>query len=165
MQVHEDKLGNQCELALYDASRNIARIMNRVERIAEACWNDIQAHCSASGSVGRCVIDKRASLSPTCQAAVAGVQPSALQQQQPQQTTLTGRPIFSADGVRLGQVSDVKLGPDGAIQMIQADFGGMLGLGTTTVLITPDEFDQRADRLQLRMGADQVWSAIQGQKK
>lgn len=169
MQAHEDKLSNQCELALFEASRNIEQTVHRVERIAEACWNDIQAHCASGGSVGRCVIDKSASLSPSCRAVVAAVQQQGLQASQPsqqqQRLALTGRPIFSSDGVRLGHVTDVRTTSDGNVQMIQAEFGGMLGLGTTSVLITADEFEQMPDRLQLKMESNQVWSAIQGQKR
>lgn len=165
MQAHEDKLGNQCELALFDASRNIEQAAHRVERIAEACWNDIQAHCASGGSVGRCVIDKSASLSPSCRAVVAAVQQQQSPQATQQQPGLTGRPIFSSDGVRLGHVTDVRLASDGNVQMIQAEFGGMLGLGTTPVLISADEFEQRSDRLQLKMDSSQVWSAMQGQKQ
>ena len=42
MQAHADKLSNQCELALFDASRNIQQTMQRISRVAEACWSDIQ---------------------------------------------------------------------------------------------------------------------------
>jgi hypothetical protein len=47
--------------------------------------------------------------------------------------------------------------------MIQAEMGSRLGLGTTTVLITPDEFEARADGLQLRMRAEQIEAVLQDQ--
>ena len=43
----------------------------------------------------------------------------------------------------------VKTGLDGRPQMIQAEMGSFLGLGTSTVLITPDELESRSDGLQL----------------
>src|SRR5262245_4922997 len=43
MQAHEDQLGHQCELALFDASRNIQQAAHRVERFADACGADILA--------------------------------------------------------------------------------------------------------------------------
>ncbi len=57
----------------------------------------------------------------------------------------------------------VRGGLDGKPQMIQAEIGNRLGLGTTTVLITPDEIEQRADGLQLRMRAEQIEAVLQDQ--
>jgi hypothetical protein len=37
MQAHDDKLSNQCELALFDASRNIQQTIQRIGRVAQAC--------------------------------------------------------------------------------------------------------------------------------
>ena len=42
MQAHDDQLSQGCERALYNASRNLDRALDRVSRIADACWNDIQ---------------------------------------------------------------------------------------------------------------------------
>src|SRR4029077_4108478 len=55
MQAHEDKLGNQCELALFEASRNVRQAMRRIERVADACGSDIQAHCVGSASIAQCM--------------------------------------------------------------------------------------------------------------
>ena len=41
--------------------------------------------------------------------------------------------------------------------------GSKLGLGTTTVLITPDEFEPRQDGLQLRLRADEIEAVLQDQ--
>ncbi len=51
MQAHEDKLSNQCELALFDASRNIQQTMQKIGRVAEACWTDIQMQCGGDSSI------------------------------------------------------------------------------------------------------------------
>ncbi len=75
MQAHEDKLGRGCELALLETSRNIGSAIRRVERFADACWNDIQIYCrTAGGSVTQCVVDNRSSLSAQCQAIIAATQ-------------------------------------------------------------------------------------------
>src|SRR5262245_27287617 len=54
MQAHDDKLGSQCELALFDVSRNIQQTMQRISRVAEACWNDIQMQCAGDRSIVQC---------------------------------------------------------------------------------------------------------------
>jgi hypothetical protein len=76
---------------------------------------------------------------------------------------LAGAPIFSADGIKVGEVTAVKGGLDGKPQMIRAEMGSRLGLGTTTVLITPDEFEPRQDGLQLRMSAEEIEAVLQDQ--
>jgi hypothetical protein len=161
MQAHEDKLSNQCELALFDASRNIQQTMQRIARVAEACWSDIQMQCPG-GSVAQCISEKRASLSPRCQAAASELR-SASQQAAPRKPSLAGAPIYSSDGVKVGEVTAIKGGLDGKPQMVQAEMGSRLGLGTTTVLITPDEFEARPDGLQLRMRAEEIEAALQDQ--
>jgi len=166
MQAHEDKLGNQCQLALFEASRNIQQAARRIERVADACWSDIQTHCGGGSSIIQCMSEKRALLSPACQAAAAELRPASQQASSPQQQqrSLAGLPIYSSDGVKVGEVSAVKTGLDGRPQMIQAEMGSLLGLGTNTVLITPDELEARPDGLQLRLRADQIRSVLQEQR-
>jgi hypothetical protein len=162
MQAHEDKLSTQCELALFDASRNVQQMVQRLGRIAQACWTDIQMQCGGEASVAQCIRDKRALMSPRCQTAAAELRPPA--QQEPQRNpSLAGMPIYSADGVQVGEVTAVKNGLDGKPQMLQAELGRRLGLGTIPVLITPDEFEMRADALQLRMRAEQIEAVLQEQ--
>lgn len=166
MQAHENKLGNACEFALFDASRNIQQAMHRVERIADACWGDIQANCAGGGSIGQCINEKQASFSQACKAVLAAVQPAARQQQAArQQPNLVGVPIYSADGMKLGEITGVRTGLDGKIQLVQAEMGSPLGLGTSTVIITPDELEWRGDAIQLRMRAEQVRNVLQGQRQ
>jgi hypothetical protein len=165
MQAHEDKLGNQCQLALFEASRNIQQAARRIERVADACGSDIQAHCVGSASIAQCMSEKRAMLSPACQAAAAELRAPSQQASSPQQQrSLAGLPIFSSDGVKVGEVGAIKTGLDGRPQMIQAEMGSFLGLGTSTVMITPDELESRSDGLQLRMPAEQIRSVLQQQR-
>ena len=63
MQAHEDKLGNQCEVALFETSRNIQEAARRIERVADACGPDIRAHCTGGSSIAQCMTEKRALLS------------------------------------------------------------------------------------------------------
>jgi hypothetical protein len=73
MQAHDDQLSHGCQFALYRASRNLDRALNRVERIADACWNDIEAQCGNAERIGQCVMEKAPSLSQPCQSVVAGL--------------------------------------------------------------------------------------------
>lgn len=165
MQAHEDKISNQCGMSLFETTRNIEQAANRVEKMANACWGDIQRLCTDGGSIGQCVMANRASLSPPCQAVVAAIQPpQQAQQQQSQQTSLQGLAIYSADGMKLGEVTGVRMGLNGQVQMIRAEMGSQLGLGTSTVMITPDELEWKGDRLQLLMSTEQVRNVLQQQK-
>ena len=165
MQAHEDKLGKRCEMALFEASRNIEGAVRRVERIADACWHDIEKLCStAGGSIAQCMIDNRASLSPPCQATLAAAQPGGLQTQR-SQASITGFPIFSSDGMRLGQVTGVKRRSDGSVEAIEAEIGTPLGMGSTAVLISPGDLQWKGDRAELQMAAEQVRSILQGQRR
>jgi hypothetical protein len=173
MQAHEDKISRQCELALLETTRSIGSAVRKVENLAQACWQDIQTHCSGTGgSVVQCMIEKRASLSPQCQAIVAASAPPAAQQGQAQgqtpqggQMTMVGLPIYSADGMMLGQVTGLRRRSDGGLEAIEADVGTPLGLGATSVLISPGELRWRGDGVELQMMADQVRSVLQGQQQ
>jgi hypothetical protein len=70
LEAHEDKISSKCDVALFNASRNLDRSLNRVAMTADACWNDIDKLCSnvpdGEGRVAQCLIDKRASVSPGC---------------------------------------------------------------------------------------------------
>ncbi|MBX9588746.1 MAG: PRC-barrel domain-containing protein [Hyphomonadaceae bacterium] len=171
MQAHEDKIGQPCETALFEASRNIQQVTRRVERIAAACWSDIQASCGGGGSIGQCLLDKRASLSPPCQSVIAATtqqqadRPPQPSEQQAQQTNWVGLPIYSADGARIGEVTAVQIGPDGRVQAVQAEMGHMLGFGTSLVLIGPDDLQLRDKYIELPVSADDVRAILMEQRQ
>ena len=75
MLAHEDKISTKCDYALYAARRNAGRALDRVEQIADACWPDVDKHCSSipegGGRVAQCLLDKNASLEKDCQAELA----------------------------------------------------------------------------------------------
>ena len=147
MQAHEDKFSNQCELALFDASRNIQQTMQKIGGVAEACWTDIQMQCGGDSSIARCFHQRetRRTCSPRCQAAAVELRPAPQQQAAPN-PSLAGTPIFSADGVKVGEVTAVRGGLDGGRKCPSGD-RQPTGLGTTMVLITPDEMKFASGRI------------------
>ena len=70
MQAHEDKVSSGCDLAIFEASRNLQRTLDRIELVADACWNDIEKHCAnmtpGEGQIAQCLQSKKASLSRAC---------------------------------------------------------------------------------------------------
>ena len=165
MQAHEDKLGRRCEMAVLEVSRGVGNAIRRVERFAEACWQDIQTHCgTAGGSIVQCMVDNRASLSPPCQAIIAATQPG-VRQSQTQQPAMTGLAIYSSDGMKLGEVTGVKRRPDGSVESIEAELGSPLGMGSTGVLIGAGDLRWKDDHIELQMAAEQVRSILQGQRR
>jgi hypothetical protein len=76
--AHEDKISTKCDYALFDASRNLERALDRIEDVADACWNDVEKNCSdvpeGGGRIIQCLMAKKASLSKECQAAATKIQ-------------------------------------------------------------------------------------------
>jgi hypothetical protein len=159
MQAHEDQLSNRCQFALYRASRNLERALDRVERIADACWSDIEAHCTNVPSIGRCVMEKGGALSPSCQTVVAGIR-----QVFQGLASLKGMPVYSSDNKDLGRVVDVVRGADGQVQAVHVEVGRFLGMGDRTVTIDPKAFEVLADRIRLQISGDAIRSLPEAKK-
>jgi hypothetical protein len=158
MQAHDDQLSWRCQFALYRASRNLKGALNRVERIADACLDDIETHCRDVG-IGQCVMDKAGSLSTSCQTVVAGIR-----QVLHGLAALKGMPAFSADGKSLGEVVEVVRAPDGKVQAIHVQVGRFLGIGDRVVTVDGDAFEELADRIKLRITGDAVRSLAEAKK-
>lgn len=56
-----------------------------------------------------------------------------------------GRPLYSSDNKRLGEIAALQLGPDGKVSELRADIGGFLGFGETRVRITADQIKEVKD--------------------
>jgi sporulation protein YlmC with PRC-barrel domain len=69
---------------------------------------------------------------------------------------LVGTPIYSSDAQKVGQIAAIDVGADGRINAVQAEIDGFLGLGSASVRITSDQFEQKGDRIVLAKTADQV---------
>jgi hypothetical protein len=160
MQAHEDQLSRRCQFALYRASRGLDRAINRVERIADACMNDIEAHCGDAERIGQCLVQKSGSFSQSCQIVLAG-----LRQAVQGLATLRGVPVYSADDKNVGQVVEVTRGPDGKVESIQVAVGRWLGIGDRVVTITAADFDQLADRIRLRLAGEEMRTMPEAKSK
>jgi hypothetical protein len=160
MQAYEDQLSRRCQFALYRASRGLDRAINRVERIADACMNDIEAQCGDADRIGQCLVQKAGSLSQSCQMVLA-----SLRQAVQGLATLRGVPVYSADDKNVGQVVEVTRGPDGKVESIQVAVGRWLGIGDRVVTITADDFDQLADRIRLRLAGEEVRAMPEAKSK
>lgn len=59
--------------------------------------------------------------------------------------SLLGANIQAMTGENIAQVEDVLMSPDGAVESVVAQFGGFLGFGSNTVLLTMDEIEVLQD--------------------
>ena len=69
-----------------------------------------------------------------------------------------GKAVYSSDGKNLGDVAELIRDPSGDVTALIANVGGFLGIGQTQVRIAPAQFSIDADRIVLRLTADQVKS-------
>jgi Cysteine rich repeat len=74
MMAYEDQLSEKCDYALYDASRNLQHSLELVSQVANACWNDIEKHCSnipaGGGRIAQCLINNKKSVARACRRAI-----------------------------------------------------------------------------------------------
>jgi len=76
---------------------------------------------------------------------------------QSSRTPIVGLPVFSADGVKIGQVIDVTLSANRHIEQIQIVTGSALVLGERTVAVPEPAFIIRGGRVMLAdLSADDV---------
>jgi hypothetical protein len=62
-------------------------------------------------------------------------------------------------------VTGVRRRPDGSLEAIEAEIGSPLGMGATSVLISPGDLRWKGDGVELQMVADQVRSILRGQRQ
>jgi hypothetical protein len=154
MQAFDDQLSRRCQFALYRASRNLERSLDRVERIADACWSDIEANCTNADRIGQCLAEKVEKLSPGCQTVVGAVGRTLSNL-----VSLRGWPVMSSDNEDVGRVVEVVRDADGKMAALQIDIGSLLGIGGRTMTIDASAFEQLADKIRLKISADALRSA------
>jgi sporulation protein YlmC with PRC-barrel domain len=89
--------------------------------------------------------------------------PSASSQKQSKQTMqsakeLKGQAVYSSDGEKVGEVTEVKEGSGGNVESIHVDVGEFLGIGAKTVKIRSGQFSHNNNRVELTMQASEVES-------
>ena len=76
--------------------------------------------------------------------------------------TLVGLPVYSSDGQRLGQISEV--GSSMGTPAVRAEMEESLGIGARNVIIFAHAFQQKSDRIELAMTAAEVKDTLTKQK-
>lgn len=72
--------------------------------------------------------------------------------------------MYSSDGEQLGQVVQVAMS-DGKFRAVRAELGDVLGLGTATVVIDADVLEQKPDRIEVTMTAEEVRKVLTNKKQ
>lgn len=58
-----------------------------------------------------------------------------------------GKPVYSKDDKKIGEVESFRRGPSGEVVGLNAGIGGFLGLGETHVMMTSSQFKLQGDRV------------------
>jgi hypothetical protein len=153
MLAHEDQLSNGCRSTLHSISRDLR---SNVEHAAKACLNEIKTVCGEMEKVGQCLLQKKGSLSSSCQTIVGAIR-------QRVRSLAVGMPVYSSDNKNLGQVVEVIKGPDNKVQSIQVDIGRVLGLGTKVITITADKLE-RLPGIKIQLSEAEVRSLPEAKK-
>jgi len=154
MQAFDDQLGRRCQFALYRASRNLERSLDRVERIADACWSEIETNCANADRIGRCLVEKAQSLAPSCRTVLEGVRGTL-----DNLAAVRGLPVLSSDNEEVGRVVEVVRDANSKVQALQIDIGSLLGVGGRMIRIDASSFEQLADKVKLSLTSEAVRSA------
>jgi PRC-barrel domain len=90
--------------------------------------------------------------------------PGLAQEQPPtaQMESLVGLAVYSSDGQKLGQITQV--GMSGTRPVVRAEIGGFLDVAQSAVVIPISMVLQKPDRIELAMTAAEVKDTIDKQK-
>jgi len=67
-----------------------------------------------------------------------------------------GKPVYSSDNAKLGEVAAFARGTDNTVNEMHADIGGFLGMGETRIKLMPAQFKLQVDRVILNQTAAQA---------
>jgi hypothetical protein len=67
-----------------------------------------------------------------------------------------GKPVYSSDGTKLGEVAEFQRGDENRVTGLHANVGGFMGLGEHAINLTPAQFKLQTDRIVLDLTAAQV---------
>ena len=69
---------------------------------------------------------------------------------------LIDKPVYSSDGIKLGEVVAFQRDSSDKVTGMHADVGGFLGLGQHRINLTPAQFKVQSDRILLELTAEQA---------
>ncbi len=79
---------------------------------------------------------------------------------------LIGRPVYSSDNKKIGEILEFKLGPDNKVTDVFVDTGTFLGVGATRYRVASDQIEQvRPDSLVLTIKESDVKTLPQADEK
>jgi hypothetical protein len=81
---------------------------------------------------------------------------SALMLTADQAKTWIGKPVYSSDNTKIGEVAAFARGTDNTVNEMHADIGGFLGMGETRIKLMPAQFKLQDDRVVLNQTAAQA---------
>jgi hypothetical protein len=93
---------------------------------------------------------------------MSGKAPSAAQAVAPlvitaeQAKVWIGKPVYSSDNKKIGEIAAFARGTDNTVTEMHADIGGFLGLGETRVRLTPNQFKLDKDHVNINLTAVQA---------
>jgi hypothetical protein len=67
-----------------------------------------------------------------------------------------GKPVYSSDGRKLGEVAAFQRAADNTVSEMHADIGGFLGLGEHRIRLMPAQITLQSDRVVLDLTAEQA---------
>ncbi len=67
-----------------------------------------------------------------------------------------GKPVYSSDGKKLGEVAAFQRGAGNKVTELHADIGGFLGIGEHRIRLMPAQFNLQSDRVVLGLTAEQA---------
>ena len=67
-----------------------------------------------------------------------------------------GKPVYSSDGQKLGEVAAFQRAADNNVSGMDADIGGFMGIGEHRIKLTPGQINLKADRVVLVLTAAQA---------
>jgi hypothetical protein len=77
----------------------------------------------------------------------AGVRAGSTILSQQDEKMWIGKPVYSSDQKKIGEVESFRRGPGGEVVGLNAGIGGFLGLGETHVMLTSSQFKLQGDRV------------------
>jgi len=67
-----------------------------------------------------------------------------------------GKPVYSSDGMKLGEVAAFQRAADSKVTEMHADIGGFLGLGEHRIRLMPAQISLQSDRVVLDLTSAQA---------